>query len=72
VVWAARALWIVVAVTGGAGIGEALGAHSRAVQVAGTGAAWVGWAVGAAALAVPRGGAQAMPTRAEVERLVGG
>lgn len=52
-VWAARALWLVVAVTGGAGIGEALGAHSRAVQVAGTGAAWAGWAVGAVALAVP-------------------
>jgi hypothetical protein len=53
VVWLARAAWLLVAVIGGAAVGEALAGHARAVEVAGTAAAWTGWAVGALALAVP-------------------
>lgn len=51
-VWLARAAWFVVAITGGAAIGDALGDRSRSVQVIGTAGAWVGFAAGAAALAV--------------------
>jgi hypothetical protein len=53
VVWAARVAWLVVAIAGGAAIGEALSEHSRAVELTGTVMAWAGWAVGAVALAVP-------------------
>ncbi len=51
--WVARALWLVVAVFGGAGFGDALATHSRAVQVTGTTGLWVGWAIVAIALAIP-------------------
>lgn len=51
-VWLARAAWLVVALTGGAAIGDALAEHSRAVQLIGTTLAWAGWAAGAVALAV--------------------
>ena len=51
--WAARVVWLVVAVIGGAGFGEALADHSRAVQLTGTTALWVGWAAVAVTLAVP-------------------
>jgi hypothetical protein len=52
-VWLARVAWLLVAVAGGAAIGDALGEHARPVQVAGTAAAWAAWALGALALAVP-------------------
>jgi hypothetical protein len=53
VLWAARAIWLAVAVIGGAGFGEALAEHSRAVQLTGTTLLWVGWAAVAVTLAVP-------------------
>ncbi len=52
-VWAARALWLAVAVVGGSGFDEALADHGRAVQLTGTTLLWVGWAVIAVVLAVP-------------------
>ena len=51
--WAARVVWLGVAVIGGAGFGEALAEHSRSVQLTGTAALWVGWAAVAVTLAVP-------------------
>lgn len=51
--WIARALWLVVAVFGGTGFGEALSDHSRAVQLTGTVGLWVGWAVVAVVLVLP-------------------
>ncbi len=51
-VWLARAAWLVVAIAGGAAVGDALEERSRAVQVVGTAGAWLGFGVGAAALAV--------------------
>jgi hypothetical protein len=53
VVWAARAVWLAVAVVGGSAIGQALTDHSRSVQITGTVVAWVGWAAAAVALIVP-------------------
>ena len=53
VVWAARAVWLLVAVVGGAAIGQALSDHSTAVQRVGTVGSWVGWAAVAIAIAVP-------------------
>jgi hypothetical protein len=52
-VWAARAVWLAVAVLGGSAIGQALAGHSRAVQRTGTTLAWVGWAAVALAIVVP-------------------
>jgi hypothetical protein len=51
-VWLARAAWLLVALAGGAAVGDALAEHSRAVQLTGTALAWAGWAAGAVALAV--------------------
>ncbi len=51
-VWATRAVWLVVAVVGGAAIGDALAGRSRAVQATGTVGAWVGWGAAAVALAM--------------------
>ncbi len=53
VLWLARAVWLVVAVIGGGGFGEALARHSREVQLTGTTLLWIGWATVAVALAVP-------------------
>ncbi len=53
VLWAARILWLLVAVIGGAGYGEALADHGRPVQLAGTVLLWIGWAAVAAMLVVP-------------------
>lgn len=50
--WLARAAWLLVAVLGGAAIGNALASHSRPVQVVGTTGAWVGWSTGAVGLAL--------------------
>ncbi len=51
-VWAARVVWLVVAVLGGRAVGDALAGRSRAVQVTGTIAAWAGWGAAALTLAV--------------------
>lgn len=51
--WAARAMWVAVAVFGGAAIGQALADHSRPVQVTGTVVAWVAWAAVAMAMLLP-------------------
>lgn len=51
--WAARAAWLLVALVGGAAVGDALDGRSRAVQLTGTALAWAGFAAGAVALAVP-------------------
>ena len=51
-VWAARVVWLVVAVLGGRAVGDALAGRSRAVQVTGTVAAWAGWGAAALTLAV--------------------
>ena len=51
--WLARLAWLLLAVVGGAGFGQALASHSRAVQLVGTAVLWIGWAVVALALAVP-------------------
>jgi hypothetical protein len=53
VVWAARFLWVLLAVIGGSAPGQALSDHSRSVQLTGTTLAWAGWAAVALALAVP-------------------
>lgn len=53
VVWAARAVWLLVAVVGGAAIGQALSDHSTAVQRVGTVGSWVGWAAVAIAIVLP-------------------
>jgi hypothetical protein len=53
IVWLARLAWLLLAVVGGAGFGQALTTHSRAVQLVGTTVLWIGWAVVALALAVP-------------------
>lgn len=52
-VWAARLVWILLAVVGGGAFGDALADRSRAVQVVATVALWTGWAVVALCLAVP-------------------
>ncbi len=52
-VWAARFLWVLLAVIGGSAPGQALSDHSRSVQLTGTTLAWAGWAAVALALAVP-------------------
>ena len=52
-VWAARVLWVLLAVIGGSAIGQALSDHSRWVQLTGTAMAWAGWAAVALALVVP-------------------
>lgn len=49
----ARAAWVLVAVVGGGGIGDAVADRSRAVQLTATVAAWAIWAVVAVLLAVP-------------------
>ncbi len=51
-VWAARVVWLVVAVLGGRAVGDALAGRSRPVQVTGTVAAWAGWGAAALTLAV--------------------
>lgn len=51
--WVARGLWLVVAVLGGSGFGEALASHSRPVQLTGTLLLWAGWAVVAGMLVLP-------------------
>ena len=51
--WAARLLWLVLALAGGGAFGGALASHSRGVQVVGTAALWVGWGAAALALAIP-------------------
>lgn len=51
--WLARVAWLVLAVVGGAGFGDALSQHSRPVQLVGTTLLWSGWAVVALAVAVP-------------------
>lgn len=51
--WVARALWLVVAVVGGSGFGDALADHSRPVQLTGTVLLWIGWAAVAVVLVVP-------------------
>lgn len=51
--WLARASWVLVAVVGGGGIGDAMADRSRAVQLTATIAAWAVWAVVAVLLAVP-------------------
>lgn len=53
VLWLARALWLVVAVFGGAGFGDAMADNSRSVQVTGSTVLWIGWAIVAVALAIP-------------------
>ena len=53
VLWVARLLWLVVAVIGGSGFGEALADRSRSVQLTGTVLLWIGWAAVAAMLVVP-------------------
>ncbi|MEI6400838.1 MAG: hypothetical protein WCP59_01505 [Actinomycetota bacterium] len=53
IVWLARLAWLLLAVVGGAGFGQALTTHSRAVQLVGTTVLWIGWAIVALALAVP-------------------
>lgn len=52
-VWAARVLWVLLAVIGGSALGQALSDHSRSVQLTGTTLAWAGWAAVAIALVVP-------------------
>ena len=44
IVWLTRLAWLLLAVVGGAGFGQALTTHSRAVQLVGTTVLWVGWA----------------------------
>jgi hypothetical protein len=46
-------VWVVLAVLGGAAVGEALADHSRPVQLTGTVVAWVGWAAVAVAMVIP-------------------
>lgn len=53
VVWAARVVWILLAVIGGSALGQALDDHSRPVQLTGTALAWSAWAAIALALVVP-------------------
>jgi hypothetical protein len=53
VVWAARAVWLAVAVVGGAAFADALHGHSRPVQVAAAAVLWTGWALVALGLMVP-------------------
>jgi hypothetical protein len=53
VVWAARGLWLALAVIGGSAICQALEDHSRPVQLTGTALGWTGWAVVALSLVVP-------------------
>ncbi|MFN8022006.1 MAG: hypothetical protein U0Q03_10805 [Acidimicrobiales bacterium] len=53
VLWIARALWLVVAVLGGSGFGDAFAPHGRAVQLTGTTVLWVGWGVVAVVLSLP-------------------
>jgi hypothetical protein len=53
VLWIARVLWLVVAVIGGSGFGDAFAPHSRAVQITGTVVLWVGWAAVAVLLLLP-------------------
>ncbi len=53
VVWAARLVWLAVAVVGGAAFGEALATHSRPVQLTGTIGLWAGWGVVAVGMLVP-------------------
>ena len=51
--WAARAVWLAMALLGGAAFSDALSDRSRAVQVVGTAVLWALWAVVALALLVP-------------------
>ena len=53
ITWAARLVWLALAVVGGGAFGDALAEHSRAVQLTGTIGLWVGWAAVAVALLVP-------------------
>jgi hypothetical protein len=53
VVWAARVVWLLVAVLGGAAFGDALATHSRSTQLVGTAVLWVGWSIVACGLLVP-------------------
>ena len=53
VTWAARAVWLAMALIGGAGFGDALGDRSRAVQLVATTSLWVLWAAVALALLIP-------------------
>ena len=51
--WAARVLWLVVAVIGGAGFGDALAGHGRPVQLTGATVLWIGWSAVAGVLVLP-------------------
>jgi hypothetical protein len=51
--WAARGVWLILALLGGAAFGDALDDRSRAVQVVGTTGLWALWGVVALALLVP-------------------
>lgn len=53
IVWAARVVWLALAVAGGQGFGDALAAHSRPVQLTGTICLWAIWAAVALASLVP-------------------
>lgn len=52
-VWGARVTWLLLAVLGGAAVGDALHTRARAVQLTATIALWALWGVAAVALVVP-------------------
>ena len=52
-VWGARVMWLLLAVLGGAAVGDALDARARAVQLTASIALWALWGLVALALVIP-------------------